>query len=385
MNVPEALAQVIVDRMKEIINQDINFIDTNCIIVASTDKKRIGDFHGGAQVVLKKKDMVVITDENQFIGTRKGINLPVYFDNTIVGIIGITGKEEEVSKYGKIIQSMTEILIKEAFIKEQSKIERESKKQFIEELLFRINDEDRETIKIRSDLLGIKLDIPRVAIVARIQSNSKSKAFDTIVNNNKVYNVINRYIEFDPQNLLVQSGLNYIILLNINTTNDIAGLIKKIHENLKLEYDLSICFGIGNQSNDDIELRNSYEEAKKSLKVSLLYKKRFFVKISDLDLEIIVDDLSEETKNKYLYKVFKNLDDDQIPSFIELLSTYFRNNGSILKTANELFLHKNTLQYKLNKIKSLTGYDPRNTRDLVVLYIAVLIYKSEGVYKTFML
>ncbi|MET3697005.1 carbohydrate diacid regulator [Bacillus oleivorans] len=385
MIVPVNLAQEIVDRMKEIINQDINYIDPNCIIIASTDRKRIGDFHGGAQVVLKKKGMVAITDENQFIGTRKGINLPVYFDDNIVGIIGITGKEEEVSKYGKIIQSMTEILIKEAFIKEQSKIERESKKQFIEEVLFRINDEDKETIRIRSELLNVKLDIPRVTLVARVQQVKKRKMIDTAVNNYHIYNFINRYIDYDQQNLLVQSGLNYIMILNMNTTNDLIGLVKKIYENLKHEYNLSICFGIGSESRDDAGIRQSFEEAKKSLMVSLLYKKRFYVSIFDLDLELVVNDLSEKAKYNYLFKVFKYLDEEQLSSYIEVLSTYFRNNGSIMKTADELFLHKNTLQYKLNKIKTVTGYDPRNTRDLVVLYLAVLIYKSEGAYKTFML
>ncbi|GAA0316546.1 sugar diacid recognition domain-containing protein [Bacillus carboniphilus] len=377
MNVPEALAQVIVDRMKEIINQDINFIDVNCIIIASTDQKRIGKFHGGAQTVLKKKDMLVITSENQYEGTRKGINLPVYFEDTIVGIIGITGSEEEVSKYGKIIQSMTEILIKEAYIVEQNKIERESQKQFIEEILFRIHEEDRDAIKMRSELLNIKLDIPRVVLVARIHEKTNKKSPKTPVINEKIYNFIKRFIEFDPQNFLIQSGMNYILILNENSVNDIKGWVENIHSTLLKEYKNTIYFGIGSLSHNEDELSESYQKARGALKVALSSKDLFYVDYSELDLEVIIDDLSDEVKKKYLHDIFKNMDERSLNDYMELLSTYFRNNGSIMKTADELFLHKNTLQYKLNKIKSVTGYDPRITRDLVVLFIAVLIYKSE--------
>ncbi|MCG8482934.1 MAG: hypothetical protein MJA31_06460 [Clostridia bacterium] len=166
MKVSDSIAQDIVESMKDIINQDINYIDTNSMIIASTDIMRIGTFHGGAKRVLATENEVVIGYDEQYEGTRQGINLPVYFQNEIVGVIGITGKKDQVEKFGKIIQRMTEILIKDAYISEKEKIERESKKQFIEEVLFRMYKEDEKTIIMRSDLLNIKVDIPRIIIVS---------------------------------------------------------------------------------------------------------------------------------------------------------------------------------------------------------------------------
>ena len=55
MKVPESLARDIVGRMKEIIKQDINYIDKNGIIIASTNEKRIGTFHDGGKRVVSKK------------------------------------------------------------------------------------------------------------------------------------------------------------------------------------------------------------------------------------------------------------------------------------------------------------------------------------------
>ncbi len=44
---------------------------------------------------------------------------------------------------------------------------------------------------------------------------------------------------------------------------------------------------------------------------------------------------------------------------------------SLLNTANRLFIHKNTLQYKLDRIHKLCGYNPRKFRDANILYLAL--------------
>lgn len=54
-----------------------------------------------------------------------------------------------------------------------------------------------------------------------------------------------------------------------------------------------------------------------------------------------------------------------------LLKIYFSNNMSLKETADQMFLHKNTLQYQLDKIWKNTGYNPREFRDAAILYIAL--------------
>jgi carbohydrate diacid regulator len=69
------------------------------------------------------------------------------------------------------------------------------------------------------------------------------------------------------------------------------------------------------------------------------------------------------------------MNSEEIEDYQELLQTFVKNNGSIKKTSEEYYIHKNTLQYRLNKLKDITGYDPRTIEGIVVLYIAFLIYK----------
>ena len=78
---------------------------------------------------------------------------------------------------------------------------------------------------------------------------------------------------------------------------------------------------------------------------------------------------------EYTNKVFKNLEEDDIREYKELIDCFIKHNGSIKATSQELFIHKNTLQYRLNKLKELTGYDPRSIDGIIVLFLSFLIYQ----------
>ena len=68
--------------------------------------------------------------------------------------------------------------------------------------------------------------------------------------------------------------------------------------------------------------------------------------------------------------VFGDLSDKEIDDFQVVFDSYTRHNGSITHSADELFLHKNTLQNRLNKIARMTGYNPRDLSDYAVLSMA---------------
>src|SRR5699024_3466786 len=130
--------------MKEIIHKEINFKDTDGYIVASTDSNRIGNFHSSALKAMKSKSLLIIKkeEENKEKDIREGINVPIFLEDETVGVIGITGNHQEVTQYGEIIKSMTEILIKEAFTYQQSYLERQNYKLLIEDIIFNVMDRD---------------------------------------------------------------------------------------------------------------------------------------------------------------------------------------------------------------------------------------------------
>ena len=84
-------------------------------------------------------------------------------------------------------------------------------------------------------------------------------------------------------------------------------------------------------------------------------------------MEILLGNISEDIKTYFLEKTITKLSEKEQ----KLLKTYFTNNMSLKETAEQLYLHKNTLQYQLDKIWKNTGYNPRNFKDATVLYIGL--------------
>lgn len=110
--ISRAMAQQIVDTVKDVCSQNINFIDEKGIIVASTDRDRVGTYHEVGYRVVLEGNTIEVTDDNSFRGTRKGINIPITYNGRIIAVIGISGEVEEVRKYAYLAQKITDILLK---------------------------------------------------------------------------------------------------------------------------------------------------------------------------------------------------------------------------------------------------------------------------------
>ena len=115
-----------------------------------------------------------------------------------------------------------------------------------------------------------------------------------------------------------------------------------------------------------LQISESSEESETVLK-SLQHSSSFYGEFEDFTLELILSSVEQKNRNAYLSKTIGSLSEkDKI-----ILKTYFQCNMSLKDTCEKAFLHKNTLQYRLNQIYQRCGYNPRNFQDAVVLYLAL--------------
>ena len=96
--------QIIVDDLKEVIKHDINFVDRQGIMIASTNSNRIGIKHAAALNCIKVLDKVIIKKDDENDIYREGINSPIIINGYVVGAISINGLVEEVSQYIDIVK-----------------------------------------------------------------------------------------------------------------------------------------------------------------------------------------------------------------------------------------------------------------------------------------
>ena len=110
------------DRTIDILGKNINIMNCNSIIIASSDKNRINTYHEGADLVIKKGRTVEISVEEseRLKGTKPGVNIPLEFEHQLIGVLGITGPPNQVRNYGLLVKSLVELMYKEAINTERT-------------------------------------------------------------------------------------------------------------------------------------------------------------------------------------------------------------------------------------------------------------------------
>lgn len=350
----KSVAQQIVETVKDVSGHDINFIDRNGIIFASTDRSRVGTFHEIGRQVVISGDTIEVETDNSFLGTHKGVNLPFHHQGKIIAAIGISGTPDEVRKFAYLAQRITMLILREQELDEQSSCEKAQLNYIIRSLVL---DED-----INYDFY--------MDFIRKFHINPDEQFSTVVVQTNTGYTPSNLsliedsvYQAFDQvgAKLYTFSYPNEYILL-IGTDR-----LKKwdyIFRQLAREYQGILKIGIGS-SGALIQQNLSYQAAK--IAVASLIGEQNLEFFDQLSLEILLATIPEGAKRRFLEKTVSALDErDQA-----ILKTYFGCGMSLKAACDTLFMHKNTLQYRLDRIRKSSGYNPRSFQDAVVLYLGL--------------
>ncbi len=375
MNIDRKIAQEIVDKSVDIIGYNVNFINKEGIIIASSDKTRINTLHEGAILVLSRNREVLVDEKisKSLKGTKEGINLIVECRNIIVGVIGITGKCDQVEKFGKLIKMNVEMYLEQHILKKEYLKNKLHKEQFLLSLLHGNNN------KFNIDLFEIyntqmNLQLYHTVIIVNIETDNylKLNKYMKMVINKVVDNVINFYVLEESNNIVyVLTHKNKNNLLE--TSNQFCINIKNMLNEAHLK-NFNIFLGNIYESREGINL--SYKSAKElaSLnffgkqiyKASFYENERLFYNIKDCNLS-----------NDYINIWQKLLNNDKNNILIETLITFYNNDLKQKETCEQLFIHRNTLKYRLDKIEAITTKNPKKIRGLVSLIISKNLYERD--------
>ena len=131
-----------------------------------------------------------------------------------------------------------------------------------------------------------------------------------------------------------------------------------------------LIFGAGRTEHSAGLYWRSYDEACRALEWLSFDQAGTLMRYEDMDLGLILSSVPRDNATQLAGHVFRGLSDAEIDEFQRVFDAYVRHNGSIVHCADELYLHKNTLQNRLNKIAEKTGYNPRKLSDFTVLALA---------------
>lgn len=335
-----ALSQQIVNTIKEVCQHNINIINEHGIIIASTNEARIGTFHEVGKLAAEKGETIEVTDEDTYLGTKPGINMPLYYDRQLLCVVGITGDKEEVRKYANLAERIANLLIREQDINITSR-RIADKKQYILQSLTQNKYDEEIILTYLKELSFPFVETQRILIIHNVKTNHES--------------IVHHF--FDTNNILLYATFlpNTIIAVVPSDINPLYDPLKTIAQTCDLR------IGIGKPTTF-FHLYESYQTAMLAIK-----NDKPITLFDNMHLSLLLTSLPPIVVKTFYEQTLSTLTQKEI----RLLEIYYRNDMSLDKTAKQLFLHKNTLQYRLNHIYTKTNRNPRNFHDATLFYLAI--------------
>ena len=135
--------------------------------------------------------------------------------------------------------------------------------------------------------------------------------------------------------------------------------------------------GIGTPIGNVKDLATSFKEAQVAMEVGKVFDtEQSIISYDHLGIARLIYQLPTTLCEMFLQEVFKKNPIDALDQ--ETLFTiykFFENNLNVSETARKLFVHRNTLVYRLEKIKKLTGLDLREFDDAITFKVALMVKK----------
>ncbi|PKM95191.1 MAG: hypothetical protein CVU84_05750 [Firmicutes bacterium HGW-Firmicutes-1] len=364
------IAQKLVNNIMDNLGYNINIMNEDGIIIASGSAERLGSYHQIAAEVISKKKRVDIFEGNtsDFVGVKEGINMPFYFHNKIAGVIGITGNPAELENTAMLVKMTAEIMMEQEFLKERTQSHQSQKTFFVNRLLTTLNSDDLLEVSQWALRLGYDLTLRRISCLFSIKCLSSNN------NNKSAHNldIIKKYvleaIKASPfhskQDISSSIDVNKIVVLKTIQNTDqktirdqvtcyLTPILKTIHD----KYSIHVLIGIGSYHEELIHLSDSFSESQAMIEFAeKMRSSDGYYFIYDYILEYFFYKIPKNYHDHFLDNYREELKDR--PEIAETINALTKNNMNIADTAKELYVHRNTVLFRINKIKELFDIDP---------------------------
>ena len=364
----EAIARQIVKRSMDIIHYSVNVMDHTGMIIASGDSSRIYQRHEGAVLALTENRTIEIdsTMTNKLKGVKSGINLPISFRNKLVGVVGISGKPEDVRAYAELVKMAAELILEQRAMITEIQWEKRYREELANQLI--LDDYDPYEINSMVAYLGLDLSVKRIVLILELAQSE--------------FKQLRKLSEFfesnEPEWLVTVTNFNELIVLKPavikNEHWDIQQERKQLQQliaRLSVFHVERVILGgyfVGEQA-----IHHSYLSAKATQETAIKSKlKNKYVFYSEHALPVLLGRYTDGWQSKELVKNWQKLvNKDRKGTLQSTLKQYFVQNCDLSQTAKQLHIHVNTLRYRLQRIEQITDLNINKLQDVLWLYIGM--------------
>ena len=393
MTLTTKIVQPFIATLEEALHYKVTITDTNGYIVGSSDPARLNQFHPSAYEILCERQPIESWDiaTDSYVNVPEGVQLGygerVIYDEECIGLIGLVGAPEEIKQSIKTAQLVLQLMLDRKKASDELKLISKDKKAFLLRLL-QGQYGSPEWIKERADTY--KIDLSRPRYVLTVQINLEKFDEKSPLELSQIKETMHRAIRsifFEQEDLLYEYATGETVLLTAGKHSDasqrrrqIEKAAARLYAELREQCKVSALIGVSEECGDYTGIPLALRQGRMAADIGANTENGeglYFY--SQMRLGRIVASFSPEIRPILQRDILSKLLENHADSLLETLFTYFEMNGNVSQTAEKLFIHRNTLQYRFRKIKEITGFDIYHIDDLVQLRLAVLQYRYFGI------
>lgn len=346
--------KALVSQITDIIGVDFGIMDESGNVVTCSDEQMTGQTHPLSQKVLSSAENPVFINGLAF--------QKVYAKNRLEYILYMDGSDQNARQCLQLI-ALSVNGVRAGYDEKYDKL------NFIKNILF--SSVLPGEILSKSKELHIQYNSYRVSFLVRAEKSSEVYAYDVISGlfPNKAKDFV---IIIDDENIALIKELK-----SDEDAHEIEKTANIITDTLNSELMIKVNVGIGTVVDSLRDLGRSFAEAKMALLVGRIFEgDKPIMNYNHLGIGRLIYQIPAPLCELFLDEVFKDgsfesLDEETMHT----IQKFFENNLNVSETSRQLYVHRNTLVYRLNKIQKITGLDLTRFDDAIIFKVAILVKK----------
>ena len=354
MEMASRLFQSIVLQMKDTVDRTIGIVDASGAVVACTDLPRIGEMREEAITELGFAGEIVRFGGYTYHTTGDRASRLEY-------AVFVQGEDE----LARSICSLVAVSINNI---KTLYDEKHDKATFVKNII--LDNILPGDIYIKSRELHFGNDVPRVVFLVRQQAPADVAAID----------VVNGMFPDKQKDFVLHiSETDIVVVKEVKAGSEIKDLIKladSIEETLLSELSVKCLIGIGSVSSQMKDIAKSFKEATTAIEVGAVFDtEKNIISFENLGIGRLIYQLPIPLCEMFIKEVFGDYDPSTLDE--EILTTVYQfmeNDLNLSETSRQLFVHRNTLVYRLEKLQKTIGLDIRQFEDAMTFKIAMMVF-----------
>ena len=348
--------QSVIVQMKEATDRVIGVIDADSNVISCSDTSMIGEKWPEAVIKLNSApDSIVVVDKKTF---KPLVSWSAYFDYAVFA----EGDDETA----RSLCVMAYVALNGAKTYYE---EKHDKGTFVKNII--TDNILPGDVYIRAKELHFVTDVPRAVFLIRQVGRADVAAVDVLAG---------MFTDKQQDFVLSINETDIALVKQIAPNTEQADLIKMaqhIEDTLRSELFVKTVIGIGTVAGHLRELADSYKEAQVAIEVGKVFDtEKSIINYENLGIGRLIYQLPTTLCEIFLSEVFKKNSIDTLDQeTLFTINKFFENNLNVSETSRKLFVHRNTLVYRLEKIKKLTGLDLREFDDAIIFKVALMVKK----------